>query len=726
MTFALNSGETDASGSWSSALEDRIDTSWRLDEWNVTDRLFTGKVGNLMTATHLCPVHACTSKVETLGSRCAGCGHAFDLRSRPNGFDASYQPNQMMKAACRRPPGARKGEFSLANLAPVVASEIVFGLQQRDQAGIVLVPSGLRSIVVAIPAGCESLLDLPADFPSRLAKPAAGVFNSLLSQIKRAHLEHSNLEPTASDVWDCALVGLLAAPNRRYISNAGTVDFRGIRQPWLREITKEYGRAVRPSTSELQRTVRSVTLASDALTLRSNGNIPHGLTMGDMSAIVDHFSALTNDAGTPISLSHRRAVLGWWRRLIEYGRQAGLMDQIPGTFAIDPRVHRMQPVDAAEDDITRTIPEHVIAQLDSHLQLLGAHNGFKAGGWQPDDFAAMYQTVYQLLRDTGRRPNEVVSLHRLCLEMVEGKPTLVYDNHKRRRLGRRLPIGESTAQIIRSWSKRRDTLPEVPGCEAWLFPTPGRRNRPRHGHVKAAHFTNRMFRIWADAMPALHDDYLERDGSQAVFDPKRITPYGFRHAYAQRHADAGTPVDVLRELMDHRSVDTTMGYYQVSLKRKSQATEIISRLAIDRHGNLVSSADTLSYEREAVAVPFGNCTEPSNVKAGGGHCPIRFQCAGCGFYRPDPSYIPAIEQHIAQLRSDKETALAADAAPWVIDNLNAQIDAFAGTAATMKTLLDTLPPDERATVENAASELRKVRQSAAFIPLTVLARRGEQ
>jgi integrase len=31
--------------------------------------------------------------------------------------------------------------------------------------------------------------------------------------------------------------------------------------------------------------------------------------------------------------------------------------------------------------------------------------------------------------------------------------------------------------------------------------------------------------------------------------------------YAQRHADAGVPVDVLAALMDHRSLDTTRAYY---------------------------------------------------------------------------------------------------------------------------------------------------------------------
>lgn len=33
-------------------------------------------------------------------------------------------------------------------------------------------------------------------------------------------------------------------------------------------------------------------------------------------------------------------------------------------------------------------------------------------------------------------------------------------------------------------------------------------------------------------------------------------------------------------------------------------------------------------------------------------------CVGCGFYRPDPSYLLAIEGHLNSLRADRETAIA--------------------------------------------------------------------
>ena len=73
----------------------------------------------------------------------------------------------------------------------------------------------------------------------------------------------------------------------------------------------------------------------------------------------------------------------------------------------------------------------------------------------------MYCVIYALTRDTGRRPNEVVSLHLDCLQFVDGSPTLIWNNHKRRRLGRRLPIHASTADIITGWQQRRAALPQV-------------------------------------------------------------------------------------------------------------------------------------------------------------------------------------------------------------------------------------------------------------------------
>ena len=159
----------------------------------------------------------------------------------------------------------------------------------------------------------------------------------------------------------------------------------------------------------------------------------------------------------------------------------------------------------------------------------------------------------------------------------------------------------------------------------------------------------------------------------------------------------------------------------ITLKRKRDAVTKLSAHVIDRRGAAAPCSPD-AYEMRSVAVPYGGCTEPSNVKAGGHACPIRFQCAGCGFYRPDPSYLPAIEQHINDLRADRETATAMDAAGFVTTAMNKGITAYEAVAATMRRTLAGLPAGERAEIEQASAVLRKARIAGgrALLPLTVL------
>ena len=78
--------------------------------------------------------------------------------------------------------------------------------------------------------------------------------------------------------------------------------------------------------------------------------------------------------------------------------------------------------------------------------------------------------------------------------------------------------------------------------------------------------------------------------------------------------------------------------------------------SFDRHGNrLWGDAHALLDSEHAryavgdVAVPYGRCTEPSNVKAGGGACPVRFRCAGCDHFRTDVSHLPELTAYLDDL-----------------------------------------------------------------------------
>ena len=614
-------------------------------------------------------------------------------------------------------------QFSLAGLPELLRAELLYALQQRDPAPPPLDPTEVRILLARI-CGGASLRE--AD-PRAVCESGGvqynagtrGLFRDLRCHLDRARARYAGTDPFAGDVWQVALLDLPVNASRRWAATQGVIDLRVIEPGWLREIVKDWARSTRPYLQRLRETVRACQAASRALTAAGSTE-QAGLGAGDFTRILDAISTQRRADGALYSASHRNLMIYQFCQVIEHGRASGLMATVPDPFRPAAR-HRVRE-EPNEDELGKALPETVIRQLDARLDLLGPAG--RAGAIPAADLQLMHQTIYQILRDTGRRPGEAVSLRTGCIEVTGGQHNLIYDNHKAGRMRRRLPITTSTAEIILTWQQHRAQLPVPAALDQWMFPTPLLRARQSRGHVTPA-CAARAFKIWVARIGTIDSELTGPDGVPVPFEASLITPYALRHSYAQRHADAGVPVDVLKELMDHVSVTTTMGYYQVSLKRKQQAIRSVGPLATDAAGNPAPFATPTAYQRASVAVPFGNCTEPSNVTAGGGACPIRFQCAGCGFYRPDPSYLPALEQHIAGLRADLETARAMDAAGYVLASLTAQIDAFAAVAEAMRRKMSGLDPAARAEVEEASRLLRRAR-AARTLPLTDITSRATE
>lgn len=694
-----------ATATWEEFVKAALRSDWRPGEWDTATLTFTGDPGNDTTAVALCQTPSCDTIVDGgMSVRCSSCKRQIPRWPSVQVFERDYVPKPELRRV------VHVHTFNLSKLRPRVRDELLYALQQRDTEVRGLRPSTVSKASKLL-IGAESVLDVRPENGRGLTK---SLLHAVQLHVRRLRAAYSGRDGTEGDVWDCALVGLRARPNRPGLATSGTVDFTVIRQRWLRDIALETARATRPPVVDLRRIVQAAEIASLALASRPSGNDPGQLALADMTIVFQYFAnAIDPVTQLPYSITHRRALLGWWRRLISFGRSAGLMDAIPGAFTLTP-AHSIPSEEINEDEHGRAIPEAWITHLDLHLPLLGTVD-FKGSDWSTEDYAHMYQTIYGILRDTGRRTGEVVALDRECVEYDGTIPVLIYDNFKARRRGRRLPVDPATAALIASWVKRLESLPVPKACAKNLFPTPGARNRERRGHIGAGQF-GKHFRRWVDAVPAPTNLPPEAQ----TFAPADIEPYGLRHAYAQRHADNGTPVDVLKELMDHKDINTTMGYYKVSMRRKHDAVRTMSKYATDRFGNPAPFADGLAYERSSVAVPFGNCTEPQNVRAGGKACAIRFQCAGCGFFRPDPSFLDPLESHISELRADKEIAAAGDADDWVLRNFDDQIRAFTRITQKMQERLDALPDDERSGVAEACSTMNKVRQSAAFVPVAEL------
>ena len=608
-------------------------------------------------------------------------------------------------------------QFSLAPLAPLVRFELLYALQRRDATPPPLDPLRIRILVGRL-SGADSLRR--AD-PSQVCESGGTQYNSdirwffrdLRREVERAWLAYAGADPMAGDRWAVAHLDLGANASRPWPpATEGTIDFAVVGLEWLRAAVKAWARETRPYLQELRQALAATRVASAALEGAGRTD-PARLDAGDFTRVVEALATHRRADGTLYSAAHRNLMLFRLCEVIDHARVAGTMTAVPESFRPQKRRYRVVE-EPNEDQVGKALPESVIATLDAHLHLLGQDG--RAGWMSGADLKEMHHSIYRVLRDTGRRPGEVVTLRVGCVEVIDGTHNLIYDNHKSARLRRRLPITTDTAAAILAWQARRLSMGGPPATDHWLFPSPQQRSHQCFGHLTTSAF-GLSFRAWVARIPVISSEVLGPDGTPLAFDRRLVIPYALRHSYAQRHADAGVPVDVLRELMDHVAVQTTMGYYSVGLKRKVAAIAKVGSLALEASGRPAPFADATAYERASVSVPFGNCTEPANVRAGGGHCPIRFQCAGCGFYRPDPSYLPALEEHIASLRADLETARAMGAADYVIANLVAEVDSFSKVVERMRRRLKGLSLEERTEVEEASRILRRAR-AARRIPVT--------
>jgi len=518
------------------------------------------------------------------------------------------------------------------------------------------------------------------------------------------------------DIWDLRLFG---RPGHLHL------DFSPIRQRWLREAAKGWAAvslgAVRDGV--LAHRLGSVALLSAVLASGpGGGHDPSALCRPD----VERFLARVRSANfpsrdKPFGTRARATAVEECAQVLREARELGLLPTLGPTFAFR-RGDRLPRV--SEEPPGRALPAGVIAQLDANLDILAAVPGAAGRARLPtlgalgEHAGEMAVLAYKLLKGTGRRVGEVASLHLECLDVDEhGKDVLVYDNHKAARMGRRLPLADPAlvADIRAQQAWVRSRFPAAPPAQLWLLPRP-HKNTDGTRHFEAG-LINAWFRSWLERIPRIDAGPLDEGGKPVPFDRTAVHPHAFRHTYAQALADQGVPAPVLRDLMDHRSLSTTLGYYKVGESRKRKAMEVLARHTVDNRGSakpVAAEPYSVAYLRW-VAVPMGKCSEPPNVVAGGQACPVRYQCAGCPHFETDPSYLPELRAYADELRKEREAMLVAGAAAWAVEHVSCQLDVVTGHVRAHEALLERLAGDERALIEEASTTLRKARESVPVL-----------
>lgn len=604
------------------------------------------------------------------------------------------------------PPVAVGGQVSLRGLGQVAVAQVLFGLQQRcRQDGVKTKEADLR--VICADLRRQQLRSVADYHPvGHRDQGFTALVNSLIINARRAFATPET--EVLEDQWDLAVFG-----------HSGTVSFTGITQLWLREAAKRWAadnlprRRIRPGrrTSAglaVRYYVNALARLSESIRVRpDHGQVPAALGRVDVEAFLNRLGYLASTG--QISIDARIRAAREVRQVLTTIRTMGLTR--PGalaaglgddfTIAAGDIPDQPEPAEAG-----RGLPLAIMGQICTHLDALTSRP---------------MRTGIELAIDTGRRPEEICDLAWDCLARdSDGLAVLVFDNHKANRLGRRLPIGAETAVVITAQQKWvTDRYPRTPVADLKLLPT-DRRN-PHGTKAITAFSLSFHHRVWVSAMPML------RTADGVEFDKARVVLYAYRHTYAQRHADAGVPVDVLRELMDHRNLDTTSGYYQIGHRRRREAVDRVAALQFDRHGQRVwRHAQQLLDSEHArrsvgeVVVPFGVCAEPSNVPAGGHACPYRFRCVGCDHFRTDVSYLPDLQAYLDDLLRNRERLLATkDLEDWARDEAlpsDEEITRIRRLICTVEAGLDQLTAAQRAQIEQDVALLRRHRTVALGTP----------
>jgi integrase len=595
-------------------------------------------------------------------------------------------------------------------LAEAVQLELLVALQTRTDTGTRTLVTGLRAIVAALRrTEATSIYDLPDEHVGRLRSDAAVLLRSLRTLLDRK-LSTPETE-RAKDVWDLGVFGFAH----------WNLSFAGISQPWLKETAKRWAEDNLPQHRGRQgggtakTVIAAVTMLSECLieTRIDEGLAPAEVGRRDIVALINRM-ALQERTGE-ITAKTRLSRCRYLKRFLHDIRVLGLT-RVDGPAAGLPDDFHMGrkdiPSEPLQEEAGRGLPTWVLRIINDNLDVVAHRSGTDA------------RRMIELLIDTGRRPDEICKLSIDCLARDDAsKAVLIYTDSKNNRPNRRLPIAEATAQIVLDQQAEvRARFPDTDDHRLVLFP----KDRQNRNGLKPAS---------EPVFGKLHRDFIDSIADKLVttvrgpdgierhekFDRRSIVPYSYRHSYAQRHADEGVPPDVLRDLMGHDSMQTTVGYYQVTEKRVRVAIDRVSAHQFDGQGRRVfHGIHGLLTEAHArmrvgqVAVPFGICTEPSNVKAGGHSCPYKFTCLGCGHFRSDPSYLPELKSYLQQLLADRARLQAAtDLQDWAKEQLtpgDQEITQLRGLIRRIEADLSELSAEDQGLINEAVAVVRTTRQ----------------
>jgi len=252
-----------------------------------------------------------------------------------------------------------------------------------------------------------------------------------------------------------------------------------------------------------------------------------------------------------------------------------------------------------------------------------------------------------VLIETGLRSNDALQLPTDPVVMLaDGSPVLRFVNHKRNREAA-IPISDRLLARIRHQQAHNQRA--FPNGSPWLLPAIGRGNGQGQTPYSPATLRDRL-RAWL----------AELDLVDAHSRPVIVTAHQFRHTLGTRMINRDVPLEVIRRMLDHGSLEMTQVYARLSdAKLREHFDNYHER--INRRGQKVTlTTDGVLGEaawtkerlaRARQALPNGYCGLPLQQ-----HCPHPNACLSCDSFLTDLTFLAQHREHLTRVEKQLENA----------------------------------------------------------------------
>lgn len=467
------------------------------------------------------------------------------------------------------------------------------------------------------------------------------LFNRLYDIIAAAYDDREEYD---KDIWDVRKLGL---PFNASKSNY-KVNFTGVEQPWLRQLTKRFMRywVTIHSTSDCRGKVQAVALFSQFLREHHPSFEPSLLDRPLIVAFLAYLSTTERAAKTKkdylISLRtffECCAREGW----AAFPEKRLIYDEdLPPTNHIHPRF----------------IPQEVLDQLNQHLE----------------ELPPQVMRMLLLIQECGMRIGELCKLPVQCLTQDASGDWFLRTYQAKMRKEHSIPLSREGVAVIQE--QQQETRKRWGDQARWLFPD-------KNGNpFKQATFADNLNRL-------AHRTQI-RDAAGHLY---HFRSHNFRHTVATRMINSGVPQHIVQRYLGHATPDMTAVYAHIHDQTMKEEYAKYRGKVVDVTGKVVAQnsivdAGDLQWVKKhilAQTLSNGKCALPIVA----GDCPHANACLTCVHFRTDASFLP---QHKAQLEETQRLIQVAQKNGW-----RRQAEMNEKVAANLQQIITTLEePDHDA------------------------------